>query len=170
MNRILLYVILFLLVLGLIGHFTPLSTEITAHADLFIAIAEKLGIIVMLLNGSFINTSLFRIALFFLGLTALGALFKILHYAGADELLLYSPIALFCVYLLHFYRKKPKQRTDVLKVFMLLGLLILSALLVLHIISAEHREALVIINEVLFWVTFLDFLYTSQKQGVLLKK
>lgn len=130
MNRVLLYVISVLLVLGLTGHFTSFSAEFTTNAYLFIGIAEKFGIIMMVINGTFINTPLFKIALFSIGLVVLGVAFKILHFAGADELLLYPSLAFFCAYLIHFYRKKSKQRIDVLKVFMLLSLLALPLLVV----------------------------------------
>ena len=135
-----------------------------------VTVAENIGIIMMLVNGTFVSTRLFKIALFIVGLIVFGFLFKIMHMPGADVLLLYPFITLFCLYLVHFINKESKKRVDLLKVAMLISFLVLPPLIMLHIISEENREAIALIGHILFWLTFLDFLYTSRKDGVLLNK
>jgi hypothetical protein len=93
-----------------------------------------------------------------------------MHLPGADEPLLYPFIVLFCLYLIHFIQKKTKQRTDVLKVLMLMSFLLLPPLIMLHLVSEQYREIFLLASHALFWLTFLDFLYLSYKQGVLQKK
>jgi len=158
-----------LLILAFIGY-TSLSDTLTIYKSELVTVAENVGIIMMLVNGTFIDTRLFKIALFIAGLIVLGVLLKILHMPGADELLLYPFILLFCLYLVHFINKKPKRRIDILKVVMLASFLVPPPLMVLHIISGENREVFVLISHTLFRLTFLDFLYTSRKEGVLLNK
>jgi hypothetical protein len=170
MNKFLLGVIALLFVLGLIGYFTSLNATVTWYADRFITVAENLGIIMMLVNGTFFGSRLFKISLIFFALIILGALFKILHLEGADMLLLYPFLGLFGVYLIHFIQKKIKRRTDFLKVLLLASFLVLPPLIILHLISEEQREILFIVSHVLFAITFLDFLYSSYKEGALLKK
>jgi hypothetical protein len=169
MNRFLLAVMALLLILAFIGY-TSLSDTFTIYRSELVTVAENVGIIMMLVNGTFIDTRLFKIALFIVGLIVLGVILKILHMQGADGLLLYPFILLFCLYLVHFINKKSKRRIDILKVVTLVSFLVLPPLIVLHIISEEIREVFVLISHTLFWLTFLDFLYTSRKEGVLLNK
>jgi hypothetical protein len=49
-------------------------------------------------------------------ITVLGAIFKILHLNGADEIILLGHLTLFIAYFIHFLGKKPKIRLDYLKV------------------------------------------------------
>jgi len=170
MNRFLLALIALFLILSLIGYYTSLNITLTIYRNELVSIAENVGIIMMLVNGTFVSTRLFKIALFVLGLIVLGFLFKIMHMPGADELLIYPFIILFCLYVVHFTNKKSKRRVDKLKVAMLISFLVLPPFIMLHVISEEHREVIVLISHGLFWITFLDFLYTSYKEGVLLKQ
>jgi hypothetical protein len=169
MNRIILAVMSLLLILAAIGY-TSLNNTLTIHRTEIVTLAEYVGVIMMLINGTFYGTRLFQIGLFFTGLIVVGAIFKILHYSGADELLTYPFIILFGIYIVHFLSKKSKRRVDILKVIMLISFLILPPLTILHTISYETREIMTLISHLLFWLTFLDFLYTSRKEGVLLNK
>jgi hypothetical protein len=170
MNRFLLFAIALLLLPGLLGYFTTLNATLTTYASELVTVAENLGIIMMLVNGTFIGTRLFKVALFFIGLVVLGFLFKIMHMPGADELLLFPYIIIFCLYFIHFLKKESKTGIDVLKLFMSICFLILPPLVILHLIGESGRDIIVLISHILFWVTFIYFLYTSVKQGVLLKR
>lgn len=167
MNRFLLCIIGVLLLSGLIGYFTILNATLTRYANELIIVAENLGIIMMLVNGTFVSTRLFKIVLLILGLVVLGFLFKIMHLPGADELLLYPYIVLFSLYFIHFLKKKSKRRIDVLKLVMLMSFLVPPPFIMLRIISEDHREVIVLATHILFWLTFLEFLYTSPKEGLL---
>jgi hypothetical protein len=170
MNRFLLIGIGVLLLLGLTGYATTLNQTLKRNSSELITVAKNLGIIMMLVNGTFISTSLFKVALFLIGLAILGFIFKIMHLQGADELLLYPFIILFCLYFVHFIKKNKRRRVDVLKLGTLLSFLVLPPFIMLHILSEDSRELLVLVSHVLFWVTFLDFLYTLGKEGALLRR
>ena len=170
MNKFLLGIIVLLLLLGLIGYFTTLNASLTVYGDRLITVAENLGMIMMLVNGTFFGSRLFKFSLFLYGLIALGAIFKILHLEGADLLLLYPFLGLFGVYLIHFIQKKVKRRIDILKVLVVASFLVLPPLVILHLISEEHKLILLVVSHVLFGLTFLDFLYSSYKEGVLLDR
>src|SRR5688500_708020 len=169
-NRLLLGVMALLLILALIGYCTRLNQTLTFYARQIVALAENVGIIMMLVNGTFIRSRLYKIAQFIVGLVVVGFLFKILHWQGADELLFYPFIILFCLYGVHFINKKPKRRLDVLKVAMTTSFLAITPLVSLYVISEESQDVFFLFNHSLFWLTFLYFLYTSRKQGLLLVK
>lgn len=170
MNKFLCFAIAFLLLLGFVGQFTSLNLELTMYADDLLTVAEDLCIIMMLINGTFISTRLFKVSLFFIGLVVVGFLFKVMHMPGADQLLLYPFIAVWVVYFIHFLLKKDKDALDVLKVLMLLSFLVLPPLIMLHLASDERREMFVLINRVLFWLTFLYFLYNGYKRKMLFRQ
>jgi hypothetical protein len=170
MNKFMLCVIGLLLLLALVGYGTMLSQTFMDYANELLTVAEDLGIIMMLINGTFVATRLFKVALFFVGLAVLGFLFKIMHLPGADEFLLYPFVVLFGLYVIHFFNKRAKARLDVFKVVMMISFLVLPPCIMLHLIPEEYKEVIFLVSHVLFWLTFLDFLYTSRKQGVLLKR
>ena len=163
MNRFLLGTIALLLLAALIGYLTSADINI-------LVIAQLLAIVMMLINGTFLKSSLFKFASFAIGLAILGTLFKILHWTGADELLVCSSIALFIVYVVYFILKQNKRRIDVLKVLTLFSLLFTRLAFILHFIPYEHKEKLIAVNSAILWLTFLDFFYTARKDGVLLNK
>jgi hypothetical protein len=170
MNKFLCFAIIFLLLLGIVGQFTSLSPELTMYADGLVTVAEDLGIIMMLINGTFISTRLFKVSLLFIGLAILGFIFKVMHLPGADQLLLYPFIGVWLVYFIHFLLKQDKKALDVLKVLMLLSFMALPPLIMLHIASEESREIFVLINRALFWLTFLYFLYNGYKGKLLFRQ
>lgn len=166
MNRLLIGAVGLFLILGIVGLATPVNGWLTRYAYDLITVAEDIGLIVMLINGTFISTRLYKIALFFFGLMIVGILFRILHLPGGDELSTYPFAVIFCLYAAHFWNKSPKRRVDILKLIMLTGFLLLPPVVILHMISEETRETLQLISNVLFWITFLDFLYTSHREDV----
>jgi hypothetical protein len=156
-NILFLAIILFLLARGLSSMF---GGEAIDYEDRFIALAESFGIMMMLANGSFFATKLFRVALFFVLASVLGAIFKILHLNGADEILLVADLALFITYFVHFTQKKPRIRLDYLKVITLASMLVVAPVVLLHLVSIEQRQIFLISSHILFWITFTDFIYT----------
>lgn len=72
MNRFLLLAIGLLLLLGLLGYATTVNETLPMYSGELITVAENLGIIMMLVNGTFISTRLFKVALFFIGLVVSG--------------------------------------------------------------------------------------------------
>src|SRR3954467_10580633 len=112
MNRFLLFVIGLFLSLGLIGYATTLNASLSSYAVDLITLSENLGIIMMLVNGTFVRTGIFKVALFFIALSVFGFLFRIMHMPGADQLLLCPFMVLFCLYFIHFLKKKSKTSVD----------------------------------------------------------
>jgi hypothetical protein len=158
MNKFLAVVIALFLLLGLIGLFIRDESILSNYAEVSFVIAENIGIIMMLVNGTFISTQYFKISTGLILIIVLGALMKILHLTGADETLLFPFPVLLLVYLIHFIYKKPKKHLDVLKLLTLTIFLILPPLSILHFIPEKTKETLLLISHIVFWFTFLDFI------------
>ena len=168
MNRFLIVAIaVFLLLIA--GSLFP-EAFVAKYTDGLLFVAKSLGVIMMLVNGTFMNSRYFQLAKALVCVIVLGALFKILHYAGADQLLLYPFPVLWVLYVVHFISKKPKTILDVLKVIMLLALLLPWPLVALHMISYETKIFLLIISETLFWVTFIYFIVFGYNLKIFFKK
>lgn len=169
MNKFLLLAVGILMLLALIGWKTTLNENLTASAIKYVWVAEAIALIMMLVNGTFVSSVWFKIAAFFLCLTALGILFRIMHYPGGDELSTLPLLAVFILYLVHFSKKAAKRRVDYLKVLMLLGALVLAPIVFLHLVPVLERDSFFLVSHVLLWSTFLDFLYTGKQEGLLTK-
>jgi hypothetical protein len=146
------------------------TSMIGNYVDGFLIIAENLGLIMMLVNGTFMHTRYFQIAKALVCVIVLGALFKILHYAGADQLLLFPFPILWLLYVIHFISKKTKNFLDILKVIMLLAVLLPQPLVILHMISYETKIVLFIISDILFWITFTYFIVSGYNRKILFKE
>ncbi len=68
-----------------------------------------------------------------ISVTILGALFKVLHWAGAPILFVGGCIGIVVFYSTQFYRKKPKRLLDYSKFFLLLSFLFHYTFRVLHL-------------------------------------
>jgi len=170
MNKFLIVAIGLLLLMALVD-FLPLPAISSggAYAIILIAIAEIMGMIMMLVNGTFTDTRYYTIAKGAIALVLLGAAFKILHYPGADQLLI-IPFAILCVlYIIHFFGKKAKNHLDVLKLFTVFGFFIPAPLFVVHLISEETIDVLITISHIIFWITFVDFLVLGFARRTLFK-
>lgn len=170
MNKFLLIVIATLTVLAIIGWVTPLSTTLTIYADRLFTIAENVGVIMMLVNGTFISTLYFKIAIGLIAIIVLGVLMKILHLPGADQTLLIPFLLLFITYSIHFLKKNPKTYLDLLKVLMLAFFLVLAPLWILHFVSYNAKGILLLVSHFIFWITFVVFIVVGQRQKLFFKE
>jgi hypothetical protein len=170
MNKTLLVAMGILIVAAGIGYFTELNASLTEYSMLLISLAEYLGLLMLLLNGTFINTRLLKFAVIMVIGIAIGTAFKILHLPGADMLFLTSFTVLFLIYALHFLRKRKKGRNDGLKLLMAFCLCALPPVVLLHLISYDVKETWQFVGRGIFWLTFLDFLYTARKEAVPLER
>jgi hypothetical protein len=140
MNKFLLIVTTLLVALAVIGWTTSTSSTLTLNADRFLAVAEYVGLLMLLVNGTFYSSKLFQLAVALIGVVILGALLKILHSPFADPALFLPFLLVFIVYVIHFRSKKPKTPLDILKLIMLAFFLTSGPLFFLGIISDETNE------------------------------
>lgn len=162
MNKFLLGGIVFLLAMALVGYLTPLNASLSAYSYMLLTLAENLGIILMLANGTFVRTRWFKFAIFLCGILVLGFLFRILHLQGGEQLFSFSFIGLFVVYLIHFVQKKSLIRNDILKLATAVGFLIVPSVVMWKVLPENISDVLVVISHVIFWFTFVDFLYSRR--------
>jgi hypothetical protein len=132
--------------------------------DDMLAIVQNFGILMMLYNGTFRTSKLFQFALFAIGLMLVGAIFKIMHLNGADEMIALSSLGILVPYAIHFIRKPSKQRLDYLKMLLVAYYAVLPPISILHLLPKETVENLRFVLTALFAVTFIDFLYTLRKE------
>jgi hypothetical protein len=159
MNKFLLIVISVVLSVALAKVILPslfISFQFEPEAMLFIA--QVLGLIMMLVNGTFTDTLYFKISLFALIIIFLGAALKILHYAGADQTIVISFPMIPILYLIHFVSKKEKGHLDILKLLTVFAFFITPLLLFLHLVSRDYASSIRIFNQAIFGLTFADFL------------
>jgi|GEM_PF-2814532 len=123
--------------------------------------AEILALILMMLNGTFVQSPYFRISLF-VGVGAIAGLaLKILHLPGADETIMLSFSALPILYLIHFLSKKSKDLLDVLKLVTVFSFFIGAELIAFHIFSTDSRFVVSIGRHVILASTFVTFLFRA---------
>jgi hypothetical protein len=78
--------------------------------------SQVVGVGLMVLNGSFLRTKLFYVALLFLIAILVSILFDVLQWPGHSQLLLIGSIGMLPIYIVHFMRKKNRGVLDYLKV------------------------------------------------------
>jgi hypothetical protein len=170
MNKFLILIISILVILAGVAFLAPGDWIISPYAAQFFIVAEDIGILMILINGTFISTRYFKIALFFVMTIVLGMVMKIMHLPGATEVLASSYILVWVTYFVHFIRKKGKTLLDILKVFMLFVFVIGPPLAFLNFLSLETREYVLLINHIIFGITFLYFIKTGYSGKALFSK
>lgn len=90
-------------------------TALTGYTHELGSIAEILCLILMLVNGTLMGTIPYKIFIGSILLLGLGAIFRIMHYTGGEEMMVLSFILIPLTYTIHFICKKPKDQLDVLK-------------------------------------------------------
>lgn len=116
-----------------------------------ILVAKFIGIFLLIYNGTIIKTRYFRIIQIGAAILIIGALFKIMHWFGGDELLLIASAGISVTYFLRFLAKDKKGFLDILKVLWVITACLGSVLTVLRWIP----RATVYISDAIFWVMIL---------------
>ncbi len=116
-------------------------------------IAPLIGAVLLFNDGSIKQTIYWRVISFCFGILTIGVLFKILHWKGADMLLLMSSFAIAITYFTRYLSKKQKNHFDLLKMLWICSVFICVPLFIIHLISRDYS----IITTALFWLTFIDF-------------
>jgi len=139
--------------LGIADTFYPFDNIILSRGWLLAKIAATW---MMLTHGTFVNRRYFYLA-YGIGLAiGLGILFKILHYAGADQILAISLPAMVVLYFVHFLSKKQKQALDILKVLTVSFHFIIALLLIRHWMDGHTWVSY--LPECSFWLTFAVYI------------
>lgn len=133
-------------------------------------VAQVIALIMMLVNGIFMNTLFFRISIIASIAVFIGAALKIMHLPGADQTILISFLIIPLIYLIHFILKKEKGHLDILKLMTVFAFFILPPLVMLYIIPRDYTNSVRIFNYVIFWSTFVDFLVVGLTKRTLFQE
>lgn len=141
----------------------------------WLAAAELVAVIMMMVNGTFMETIYYRIAIGGIGLFVLGVILKILHIAGADQTIFVASVILVGVYVLHFFTKQSRRVLDICKLVFVIALVVSRLLpynlrlLHLHWITLENSQVFYWIAELLLWTAFGYFIFDGIRRRTLFK-
>lgn len=161
MNRYLIIISVALLMAHLLLSLFPFPYYLESSC---LVLAEIAALIAMARNGKFIHTIYYKLFRFVVVLIVIGVLLKILHYTGANEVLLLSLLTAAGLYLFHFLLKKEKKLLDVLKMLTALVYFAHVSMAITHIIPTEVAYDLGFISHGFFWITFAVFVVTGLKK------
>lgn len=157
---------LFVILIGIILNLFYQTKEIGYVLLNIGAVVGQLSGIYLLFRNSMLQTTVFwKIIKFFIGLTILGALFKIQHWVGAGILLLISQLGICATYTIRFLLKKYKKRLDILKFLYIFSATTTYILTVQHWIRGEYR----LFPLLIFWILLLDFIMSSFDLRIIFK-
>jgi hypothetical protein len=163
LNKLLIAAIGLLIIHAFLIELIPQYTCIIRYTDHSGWFATVLMLVMMLLNGTFMNTRYFSFAKFGLGVLVLGALFKILHLTGADQVLAFAFLILCLSYVIHFIQKRPKKLVDYFKCLTMLSFAIPIPLMIFSRID-ELRSDVEFLRFALLWITFILFVVFERKK------
>jgi hypothetical protein len=160
------------LIVGLLAKLFPYPS-IIQFADIMngAAILGQLrGVVFVFDQGTLIkNKPFLLLILAFLGLTFMGAVWKIMHYNFADIMLLTGLIGVPTIYAMHFFKKQDKQRLDILKLAWVIASCMAALFAFQHL---SLRYELQVIEKLLFLIMFANFTYKqdwTDEQGATMK-
>lgn len=165
MNKFLLGAIVLLLLLVSVSLFP--FTALDGYTHQLGSVAEILCLILMLINGTFMETIFYKIFIASILLLVLGAIFKIMHYPGGEEMIAVSFILIPLVYTLHFILKKSKDQLDVLKLLIVYVFFIPTPLVYYDVLSQEYSCIVYTVSHLVFWIAFIDFLVIGFRRKTL---
>ncbi|MES2575249.1 MAG: hypothetical protein V4572_09925 [Bacteroidota bacterium] len=128
--------------------------------DYGLRISSLIGLIMLLYNGTFVNTKYFKIVQVIVALVIVGALLRIMHWIPyTDHIIIIGLIGIAISYFLSFLNKPIKKRLDYLKLTWVITTYTLASLILLHLINREYSE----LGTYILWLTIIDFAVTGQK-------
>jgi hypothetical protein len=170
MNKIVLTIIALLLLATLCSYvLNPIPDTLWSGYPLYFTLAKIIALIMMLAHGTFYDSAMFKWAKMAIAILMLGAIFKIMHLQGADNLLLLGTFSIPVLYFIHFIRKPSRAPIDYVKVITVWILFIPSTLIILHVISRENGYYYRLVSEILVWIIFAHFLIVGIRYNSLLK-
>lgn len=114
----------FFIIIGLIIN----NSELMGLSSYPMTITILLGFYLLLKNGTFINTRLYRFISLSIAVLIVGTMFKIMHWPGSSFMIIIGIGSILIFYMIHFLKKNNKNLIDYGKAFVLT--LILSARLI----------------------------------------
>lgn len=159
-NKDYITLLLILFLLALLTIILSFTTSISAWTlSLFQGFAflgiDIFGLIFLIRNGTFRKTIFLKITIGFLALTALGILFKIMHWPGTKLCLTIGLIGIIITYAIHFSKKITKKRQDILRLIWVLSSSIISWTILMHIFQGNFTH----ISNSILYITIADFAY-----------
>jgi len=169
LNRILLAAIALLFVFAIVRMFL-LHTE----PEPWLSAAEVIAVIIMMINGTFMKTKYYPVAVGAISLFGLGAIMKILHLPIADQIIIAAFLLLIGTYIVHFFTKKSRVVLDSIKLIFVVAFIVsrlvpyLLRLFHLHWVVLEDNPALYLAVESTLWLAFGYFVFDGLKRKTLL--
>ncbi len=155
--------------IGMVGPFQSLlRLQIIELSPLFpvfkicLAIGSLGGLSLMIKDGTFIETVFFRITLAFISIIIVGAMFKFIHWPGANLMLIAGFICIPPAYLISFVGKFDKQLLDYLKAIWVVANYTIGILILMNWIENYYT----IIPTTLLLITYLMYLKDKAKMPV----
>jgi hypothetical protein len=161
-NKIAIVVVGALLAISLLDQVVELGHPLVAYSA---SAATCAALMMMLANGTFTDRKYYTLAYFLMGATLLGFLLKILHWTGADQILVLSVIALVILYSIHFATKPSKGVLDILKFVTVLTNAAHIVLKITRIVGDVWTFG--VVASAIFWITFLWFIVEGARSGQL---
>lgn len=155
MNRLLLAIVVLLLLSAAISLLLP---TLPFETEVPITIAEIIGLIIMLINGTFKKSVFYKFFTASLFVLLLGVLLKVLHLNGADQLMALPYLVIPVVYTLYFIRKKSKDHLSIMKWLAVIFFFLPVSLSDFRLISDDAASPLFLTSHIIFWIAFADFL------------
>lgn len=141
------------LILGFILSLFPSSYDKSVTSSMIEiggALSQLFGILYIFKESNIKGTIYWKIISVLLSVLCIGILFKIMHWASQEILLMISLLGIPIVYFFRFLKKENKDIVDVFKVIWVFSVGTSTFLILLHIIPKDYR----IINSLLFWTLF----------------
>ncbi len=133
--------------------------------DYGMRIGSFVGLILLMVNGTFVNTIYFKIVLGLNTYVIIGVLIKIMHWSYADFILISGMISIASLYSFYFFKKPRKTRLDYFKLIWVFVSYTSVILGLMNMIELEFTK----ISNYLLWLAIIDFAVTKKKNGTLFK-
>ena len=132
-----------------------------SHIDKIInttSIIGRLGGLILIFRESIVSRVFpyFQLVMFFLGVTTIGALMKIMHWPLASQLILTGIISIPIIYSVRIFAKKEKQLLDFLKLAWVISYGSYAFISIQHL---PFKAEMLIIESVLFFLVYFKFSY-----------
>ena len=127
-------IILIILIIAIIGEVLLYYNvhDLDSLQRIISAFGRLAALIILLKEGSLMKSKMFITLMVLLIISVAGFLIKILHWAGADLMIMIGLSGISLVYIIHFLLKKAKKLTDYLKVIWLLSFSMGALFMILH--------------------------------------
>lgn len=147
----------------ILSFFTSFNSE--NWIDFGLNISYLSGLLLLLMNGTFIKTKYYNYSFLFISMLLIGSLFKVNHWPLSNLLITTAYIGIVILYSISFFKKPIKKRLDILKLIWVLLEFCSNLLIFFHIISNEYST----IPMVLLFLMVFEFLRIEKQNGKLFR-